>query len=259
MADIAIGDLDFSSMPTEALARLRPLDRVVLSGRYNRGGFMSPRFFPGKGSAQLRLSVVAALVAVLAAMSAAAAANADPPQADPCGAITQAQLAQAFALSSAQKRSSVLRAPGNSAGVIRDRCRAIAWKGGKPSTAKQERQALVAGRLAKLRLETWVKDESQFAETWVQNFPSKVKALTSRARETFVEGPLHGRAINLPKFGAEHSLGFFAQTGGLQKVRAFWWDANRTDIVAINVIEARGKPMIGSLRTVAAQVVPAVG
>jgi hypothetical protein len=235
------------------------LPRVFLSDRYRRGGFMSPRFFAGTGSAQPRLFAVAALVVLVSTTAVAAPGPADPPVADPCGAITQAQLAQAFGFASSQKRSSVLRSPGNSAGVIRDRCRAVAWTGSKPTTAKKEREAVAGGRAAKLRLETWVKDDSQFEETWLRNFPSKVKALTSRARETFVEGSLHGHAVGLPKFGAEHSVGFLAQTGGLQKIRAFWWDARRADIVAINVIEARGKPMIGSLKSVAARVVPSIG
>jgi hypothetical protein len=201
---------------------------------------------------------------LLAAVSAARTHAADPatvdlPIADPCGAITQAQLSDAFAFTNAQKRSSVIRGPGNSAGVIHDRCRALAWVGRKPTTAKQEHREIALGVAAKLRLESWVKDEGPFAENWLRNFPGKVKALTSRAREVFVEGSLEGRVISLPKFSAEHSLGFFAISGGLQKVRAFWWSANRADIVTINVIEARGKPMIGSLKDVAGHVVPAIG
>lgn len=214
---------------------------------------------PNFGALLLRgPGLIAATIGALGVALAISASASAAPIADPCGAITQAELARAFGLSQSQKNSTVIRAPGNSAGVIHDRCKALAWSGRKPSNARKF-DAIREGSAADARLEAWVPDDGPFAANWYGNFASKIKGLTSRARATFVEGSLDGRAVSLPKFGAERSVGFIATTGNLRKVRAFWWSPSASDIVSINAVVGRGKPLLESIKAIAKEVVPAIG
>ncbi len=178
--------------------------------------------------------------------------------ADSCGAISEHNLAKAFGQKDALKHGSVLRAPGNSAGVLHLRCLALAFSGAKPSGAAREQQAIIDGRASKLRMETWVADEGPAAETWRANFPKKIEGLTSRARKQFLNVVSSGRQIRLPRFGVEHSLAFIATTGSLVKLRAFWWSPSAASIVSMSAVEAKGSPLSASIRRVAGVVVPAI-
>lgn len=200
------------------------------------------------------LAAVAGLVVLSSHVPNAGAA----PVADPCGVITQSELARAFGLASAQKQSTVIRAPGNSAGVIHDRCHVLTWSGKKPST-KKKTEAIREGLAAEARLETWVPDETPFVANWHSNYASKIKGQTSRGRAVFVEGSLDGRAVALPKYGAERSLAFVAPTGNLRKVRAFWWSPGNADIVSINAVVARGAPALEAVKRIGKKVVPVIG
>src|SRR5664279_6491866 len=186
---------------------------------------------------QRSAGIVGALGAIFIGLSASSAAAA--PVADSCGVLTQAATAKAFAQQDSTKHSSALRNPGNSAGVLQDRCVALAWKGKKPVGVKQERQGLLAGTASALRIETWVPDEGPAAETWRENFESKIKGLTSSAKRAFIQGGRGGTVIPLPTFGAEHSLGLSITTGGLVGVRAFWWDAGGARIVSVYAVEEK--------------------
>jgi len=205
----------------------------------------------------IAIAIATMTIAVTAFAPSARAANADP-----CGVITQSALAGAFGLAHAEKDSTVLRSPGNSAGVLHDRCKGLAWKGTRPRSPKSEHAAIVAGTAADVRLEAWVPDESPFAERWHNNFPDKIQGLTTRARQVFVQGALHGRGIALPRFGAEHSRGFLAMVGKLVRIRALWWSTADASIVSMNVIEPRRRSVgqsLGPVTSIARRVVPAIG
>jgi len=178
--------------------------------------------------------------------------------ADSCGVQTEHTLAKEFRQMDVRKRDTALRAPGNSAGVLHLRCLVLAFSGRKPSGAKQEHQALVDGVASKLRMETWVADEGPTAETWRANFAAKISGLTSRARKQFTEISPAGRQVSLPHFGVEHALGFLATSGSLVKLRAFWWSASASSIVSMSAVEAKGGPLVGSIKQVASAVVPAI-
>jgi hypothetical protein len=175
-----------------------------------------------------------------------------------CGVISEHEMAKAFGHTEVVEHSSVLRAPGNSAGDLHIRCHVLAWSGRQPFGAKQEHRQLVAGEASTLRLETWVADEGPGAETWRANFDAKIQALTSRARKQFIGGLPSGKQVALPTFGTEHSLGFIATTGSLVKVRAFWWSAAKSSIVSMSAVEAKGSPLVSSIELVAASVVPEI-
>lgn len=176
---------------------------------------------------------------------------------DACGLITQHETARAFGLNNANNRWRVVQAPGNSAGVVRVRCLASIWAGSAarpPRSAAGRRQGLRDGTLATLRIETRAADSEPNASTWLANFPSKLKGLTSRARERFVGGPLDGRAFAPPKYGGDHSLGFDGRTRRLRKVSIFWW-SDTGGIISINAVQARGRATVASVRRIGKTVV----
>jgi hypothetical protein len=178
--------------------------------------------------------------------------------ADACGSITEHDLAKAFDKKDIHQHTNVLRAPGNSAGVLHLRCLVLAFTGARPSGAAREQRAIIDGRASKLRIETWVADEGTAAETWRANFPKKIEGLTSRARKQFLEVVPGGRQIKLPRFGVEHSLAFIATTGSLVKLRALWWSPSAASIVSMSAVEAKGSPLSASIRRVAGVVVPVI-
>ena len=202
-----------------------------------------------------RIVSSAALSALgLMAIAVAPATAANP---DACGLATQHDMAKAFGLTNSVQHKSVLRAPGNPAGVIHIRCRAFAWKGQKPTTDARKRVGTIAGTVATYRIETWVTDSGPAAETWLANFPKKLEGLKDRAREQFI-GKLHGTSFAPPHLGLESALGFQAPIGGVRKLRAFWWNRSSGTLIAFNITEDRDKPVGASLRKLAAEIVPKV-
>lgn len=199
---------------------------------------------------------IAALSALVGLVFAAAPATAANP--DACGLVTQHTMARAFGLTNSVQHKSVLRAPGNPAGVVHIRCRAFAWKGEKPTNAERRRDGLLAGTVATYRIETWVADSGPAAETWLANFPKKLEGLRSRAKAQFLEGALQGRPFTPPRFGLKSAVGYQAPSGGLRKQRAFWWDRSSGTLISFNVVEARDKPVGASLRNLASAIVPKV-
>lgn len=214
---------------------------------------MSSRRSPNAVRRYLPIAALVAMASMVIAAAPAAAANADA-----CGLATQHTQAKAFGLTNSVQHKSVLREPGNPAGVIHTRCKAFAWKGEKPTNEARRRAGLLAGTTATYRIETWVADSGPTAETWLANFPKKLDGLRDRARAQFIEGNLPGRALSLPRFGLPSVLGYQAPSGGLRKLRAFWWNQATGTLISFNVVEARGKPVGASLRNLAAAIVPRV-
>jgi hypothetical protein len=197
--------------------------------------------------------VVTASVVVTVCLLLTAVAQANPPT-DPCGVVTEHHAARALRLEHAREKSVAVQSPGNSAGVIRDRCRLTAWDGRTPSSTRGEHQKLVNRELAIFRIESWVPDQGGQAETWRANFPAKIEGLTERARSQFLSGILGGSAVQLPKEGVPHALAFTAHIDALDKARAFWWDRRGT-ILSINAVQGAGDSAIPSLRRLAADLV----
>lgn len=205
-------------------------------------------------SSKMTLTRVIAASAVAAVyLMSAAVAGANPPT-DPCGVVTESDVANAFGLAHARKESTPVRRPGNSAGVVRIRCRLTAWDGRMPSGSQQEKSKLANREIAILRIESWVTDPGGRVETWRANFPAKIKGLTERARSQFLDGPLDGSEVSLPKEGVPHRLAFAAVTGNLDKARAFWWDRHGT-ILSVNAVQGGGHSAIPSLRRLAADLI----
>jgi hypothetical protein len=202
--------------------------------------------------------LVAAMLAALGSTG-LAAAPAAASDADACGLITQHAMAKAFGLTDAIPHHSVLRAPGNPAGVVHVRCKAFAWSGAKPTNAARRRAGMLAGNVAEMRIETWVTDPGPSAQNWQANFPKKLEGLLSRAKAQFIEGALHGTSFRPPHFGAEDAIGYQAMTGGTRKLRAFWWNRSNGMLISFNAEEARDKSLAASVRQLAAKIVPGVG
>jgi hypothetical protein len=214
---------------------------------------MSPRRLPTALRHFLSAAALSALVAMAFIAAPAAAANPDA-----CGLATQHEMAHAFGLTNSVQHKSVLREPGNPAGVVHIRCRAFAWKGQKPTNSARRRSGLLAGTVATYRIETWVADSGPTAETWLANFPKKLEGLRNRAKAQFLEGGLDGRSFTPPRFGLESAIGYQAPSGGLRKMRAFWWDRGSGTLISFNIVEDRDKPVGVSLRNLASQIVPEV-
>ncbi|MBS1895446.1 MAG: hypothetical protein JST59_29455 [Actinobacteria bacterium] len=198
-----------------------------------------------------RGAAVSAIAAACLAFSTVASAN---PPTDPCGVVTEFAAAHAFGFKQARKTSVVVQSPGNTAGVVRVRCKLTAWDGHLPSGRQQEHSKLLRRELTALRIESWVPDQGGQAETWRGNFPSKIKGLTERARSEFLGAPLDGSPLSLPKEGVPHALAFTAETGGLEKTRGFWWDRRGT-ILSMNVLQGASGPTVPSLRRFVADLI----
>lgn len=201
----------------------------------------------------LGATTLAGLLAALLGASPALATNGDA-----CGVVTQHTLARAFGLTSAIEHKTVVRGPGNPAGVIQNRCEAFAYKGSKPATSAKRRAALLAGTGAELKVETWVADSEPSAEAWLADFPRKLAALKQQAKSQFVDGPLHGSTYKPPTFGAEAAIGYQGRADATRKVRAFWWDRGAGTLIAVNAVEAKSEPLRASMRTLMAGIVPGV-
>lgn len=204
----------------------------------------------------IALALAAALTGLLAASIGATPAIAA--NADACGVVTQHTLAKAFGLNSAIEHKTVLRKPGNPAGVINERCEAFAYRGPKPTSAAKRRSALLAGAGAELKIETWVADSGPSAEVWLANFPKKLAALKRQAKARFIEDGLHGSTYQPPKFGAENSIGYQRLAGKIRKIRALWWDRGAGTLILVDASQAKSKPLRASLRTLMAGIVPGV-
>ena len=198
-----------------------------------------------------RRAAVSAVAAVCLAFTAVASAN---PPTDPCGVVTEFDAAHAFGFGHARKSSVAVRSPGNSAGVVHIRCRLTVWDGRMPSGHRQESLKLKRREMATLRIESWVPDQGGQIDTWRANFPAKIKGLTERARSQFLGAPLDGSALTLPKEGIPNALAFVANTGDLNRSRAFWWDRRGT-ILSINTLQGAGHPAVPSLRRFVADLV----
>lgn len=189
------------------------------------------------------------------AFSAAPAMAATP---DACGLASQNTMARAFDLTNSVQHKTVVKAPGNSAGVVQTRCRAFAWKGEKPTNAARRRAGLIAGTVATYDIETWVADEGPSSEVWLANFPKKLASLKEKAKAQFIEGSLPGKRFTPPTFGFESALGYQAPTGDTRKLRALWWNRDSGTLIAIDVTEDQDRPVGLSLRRLAAAIVPKV-
>ncbi|HEX7244082.1 MAG TPA: hypothetical protein VF245_00780 [Solirubrobacterales bacterium] len=214
---------------------------------------MSSRRLP---SAAMRFLTTAALAAMGGAALATTPATAAYP--DACGLVTQHEMAKAFGLTDSVPHQSTLREPGNPAGVVHTRCRAFAWRGQKPTNAARRNAGMLAGTVATFRIEVWAADSGPAAETWLANFPNKLDGLTSRAKAQFLEGALNGRSLTLPRLGYESTLGYQAPSGGLRKLRAFWWNRSTGTLISFNVVESRDRPVGMSLKNLASEIVPKV-
>ena len=202
--------------------------------------------------------VAIALLAVLGPAG-LATAPASASNADACGLVSQHTMARAFDLTDSVQHKTVLRGPGNPAGVIHERCRAFAWSGQKPTNASRRHTGLLAGTVATYRIETWVADAGPAAQTWLASFSKKLEGLRSRAKAQFTEGALNGTSFRPPRFGAEAAIGYQATSGRTRKLRAFWWNRSTGTLISFNAVEARDKPIVASVRELASKIVPGVG
>jgi hypothetical protein len=214
---------------------------------------MSARRLPTTVNHVLSIAALGALGSMILATASAVAANPDA-----CGLATQHTMARAFGLTSSVQHKSVLRAPGNSAGVVHVRCKAFAWSGQKPTNAARQQRGLLTGTVATYRIETWVADSGPAAGTWLANFPKKLEGLKSRAKAQFIEGTLQGKSFAPPRFGTESALGYQAPSGGVRKLRAFWWNRASGTLISFNVVETREKPNGVWLRNLASKIIPKV-
>lgn len=211
---------------------------------------------------RLPIAAVKLMAVALFATLASAAASAAPAiasNADACGVVTENALAQAFGLDRVSEQKALLRAPGNRAGVVHDRCRVLAWKGRRPTTAREERAGLRAGTVAKARIETWVADPGPAEQKWMENLPEKLEGLRMRAKAEFIEGAKPGSSFQLPPFGADAAIGYQLATGGLRKLRAFWWNERSGSIVSMNLVERRNRTIAETVRRLGAKIIPGVG
>ncbi len=201
-----------------------------------------------------RVIAITAISAFAAAAFVAAPATAAP--ADACGLLSQAAIAKAFGLAHATKSSALIAPPGNTAGVVQDRCRALVWSGSKPANATQRKAKLADGTLASLEIRTWITDSGPYAATWQGHFKKKLSTLKSRSRALFIK-VLHGTSFAPPDFGVEHAIGYQGVRNRAREVQGFWWNTSADDIVSIKVVEAKSKPAVAALDRIAAKVVPA--
>lgn len=173
---------------------------------------------------------------------------------DACGLVTTLQIAHPFGLTDAREHKKVTAPPGNTLGVLRNDCRVFAWSGTKPANDKHKREALLAGRLAWLKMDTWVTDQSPFAPTWRAHFDSERKAIRGASVELFLKR-LGGKAFAPPRYGADEAIAYESSTAKVTKLRALWWKRADKSMIELNIEEARGKPALAALKRIAAVIV----
>jgi hypothetical protein len=191
-------------------------------------------------------AIVATLLTAMAGSAHAAVPNA-------CGLVTQFQIAHAFGLSDAIKHTKVTAPPGNPSGALRVHCRVFSWDGPKPTNDKRKREALLAGRLAWLNVDTWVADQSPSAPAWRSRFNAELKAIRAAAVDLFLRR-LHGSAFVPPRYGADEAIAYRGETRKTVKVRALWWKRSDKSLLEMNIEEDKGKPAIASLKRLASQI-----
>lgn len=195
-----------------------------------------------------RVVVSASLAAMLlSALSAGPAIAAVP---DACGLTIESKIAHSFGLTKAIEHKKVTAPPGNPSGALRNHCRVFSWTGAKPTNDKRKREALVEGRLAWLNLETWVTDQSPSAPVWRAHFDAEVKAIRAASVELFLKR-LHGKAFAIPREGADETIAYLGETSKVVKVRALWWKRSDKSLLEMNLEEAKGKPVLSSLKRLA--------
>lgn len=216
------------------------------------------RLFSCHDQAMLVLAtrVIAFTAISMFAAAAFVASPATAAPADACGLLSQAAIAKAFGLAHATKSSAVIAPPGNTAGVVQDRCRALVWSGDRPTNVTQRKTMLADGTLASLEIKTWVTDSGPYAGTWQGHFKEKLSTLRSRSRAFFIR-VLHGTSFAPLDFGVEHAVGYQGARNRTREVQGFWWNTSTDDIASIKVVEAKGKPTVAALDRIAAKVVPA--
>ena len=195
----------------------------------------------------------AAVVAVagLVCLAAPPARGAVP---DACALTTQHQMAKSFGLTDTRVHQSLLEPPGNPFGVLRTNCRVFAWSGTKPANDKRKREALLAGKLAWLNVDTWVTEQSPNASVWRAHFDAERKAIRAASVGLFLKR-LGGKAFAPPRYGADEAIAYEASTAKVTKLRALWWKRSDKSMIELNIEEARGKPALASLKRIAAVIV----
>ena len=173
---------------------------------------------------------------------------------DACALTTEHGIAKSFGLTDARVHQSLLEPPGNAAGVLRDHCRVFAWSGTKPANDKRKREALLAGRLAWLNVDTWVTEQSPYAPVWRAHFDAERKAIRAASVKLFLKR-LGGKAFAPPRYGADEAIAYEASTAKVTKLRALWWKRADKSMIELNVEEARGTPALASLKRIAAVIV----
>lgn len=194
--------------------------------------------------ARCALVPVVVLAALASAQLSGSASAAVP---DACGLVTSFQIAHSFALTDAVEHRKVTAPPGNPSGALRIHCRVFSWEGTKPANDKRKREALLAGRLAWLNIDTRVTDQSPSAPTWRAHFDAELKAIRAASVGLFVKR-LHGKAFAPPRYGADEAIAYEGSTAETVKVRALWWKRSDKSMIEMNLEEAKGKPVLRSLK-----------
>jgi hypothetical protein len=202
------------------------------------------------GIRALMAVAVCVAVAALCWLGPGAAGAAVP---DACGAMREGRIAHAFGLARVMERTTVVAPLGNESGVLRTSCRVLSWSGSRPTNESEKREAMSAGRLAWLKVNTWVTDRSRFAPRWRAHFNGEVKTLRASSVELFVKR-LDGRGFVPPRYGAEEAIAYRAESSKTARVRGLWWNRRDKSIIELNVEEAAGKPAVASLKRIAAVV-----
>jgi len=169
---------------------------------------------------------------------------------DTCGLIAESKIAAAFGLTDAVKHSTVVAAPGNPTGVVRNRCEAFAWRGAKPNNEKRKRESLLAGTFASLTMQSWFPDEGPQSQVWRAGFDKTLKRIRGAASDLFLK-KLDGTRFTPPRLGADSAVGFSANVGGTRKVRALWWSRDAKSLLVFDAVEAKGQPTVASVKQVA--------
>lgn len=195
----------------------------------------------------VRVFAPAVAVALLSCFSATSAGAAVP---DACALTLESKIAHSFGLPEAIEHHKVTAPPGNPSGVLRNHCRVFSWAGAKPTNDKRKREALLEGRLAWLNLETWVTDQSPSAPAWRAHFDVELKSIRAASVELFLKR-LHGKAFSIPREGADEAIAYLGETSKVVKVRALWWKRSDKSLLEMNIEEARGKPVLSSLKRLA--------
>lgn len=192
-------------------------------------------------------------LAPLAALPAAASA-------EDCFYIPASSIAKALGLAHATAYLNTAPNPSLSAPTVFSLCRAVAWNGSKPTTAKQKKEKEAKGSYAAVVIKTQEQSPNatpEEIEGWHSTYRKETVAFLIAGKALAEHN--HGTIFVPPAFGAEFDHAFTAGSGPDRGAVGIWYDEQHFAYITVGVVTRRVTHAGAALEKLAAKAVPSFG